>query len=113
LIGGFARASLVAFITSETVDQFVFQFFLIACFHFLFAFIVALYEVVCLNVHLGLGELGFCVNVCSFPCGLQNLTGQSFKCAKAAQSLCDELDRRFPHQDLLDAFGIIYLQYWW
>jgi hypothetical protein len=29
-----------------------------------------------------------------------------------AQSLCDELDRRFPSQELLDAFGIIYPQYW-
>jgi hypothetical protein len=29
-----------------------------------------------------------------------------------AQSLCNELDRRFPSQELLDAFGIIYLQYW-
>jgi hypothetical protein len=31
---------------------------------------------------------------------------------KMAQSLCDELDRRFSSQELLDAFGIIYLQYW-
>ena len=29
-----------------------------------------------------------------------------------AQSLSDELDRRFPQQELLDAFGIIYPQYW-
>ena len=28
-----------------------------------------------------------------------------------AQSLSDELDRRFPQQELLDAFGIIYPQY--
>jgi hypothetical protein len=33
-------------------------------------------------------------------------------CAEIAQSLCDELDRRFPSQELLDAFGIIYPQYW-
>ena len=32
--------------------------------------------------------------------------------AEIAQSLCDELDRRFPQQELLDAFGIIYPQYW-
>jgi hypothetical protein len=32
--------------------------------------------------------------------------------AKMAQSLCDELDWRFPFQELLDAFGIIYPQYW-
>jgi hypothetical protein len=29
-----------------------------------------------------------------------------------AQSLSDELDRRFPQQELLDAFGIVYPQYW-
>ena len=33
-------------------------------------------------------------------------------CAEMAQSLCDEFDRRFPSQELLDAFGIIYPQYW-
>lgn len=32
--------------------------------------------------------------------------------AEIAQSLSDELDRRFPQQELLDAFGIIYPQYW-
>jgi len=32
--------------------------------------------------------------------------------AEIAQSLCDELDRHFPQQELLDVFGIIYLQYW-
>lgn len=26
--------------------------------------------------------------------------------------MCDELDRRFPQQALLDAFGIVYPQYW-
>jgi hypothetical protein len=33
-------------------------------------------------------------------------------CAEIAQSLCDELNRRFPSQELLGAFGIIYPQYW-
>ncbi len=32
--------------------------------------------------------------------------------AEIAQALCDELDRRFPQHELLDAFGIIYPQYW-
>ena len=32
--------------------------------------------------------------------------------AEVAQSLCNELDRRFPQQSLLDAFGIVYPQYW-
>ena len=32
--------------------------------------------------------------------------------AEIAQSLSGELDRRFPQQELLDAFGIIYPQYW-
>jgi hypothetical protein len=32
-------------------------------------------------------------------------------CAEIAQSLCNELDQRFPSQELLDAFGIIYPQY--
>jgi len=32
--------------------------------------------------------------------------------AEIAQSFCDELDRRFPQQEFLDAFGIIYPQYW-
>jgi hypothetical protein len=33
-------------------------------------------------------------------------------CTEVAQALSDELDRRFPHQEVLDAFGIIYPQYW-
>jgi hypothetical protein len=32
--------------------------------------------------------------------------------AEIAQSLCDEFDWRFPSQEVLDAFGIIYPQYW-
>jgi len=30
-------------------------------------------------------------------------------CADIAQSLCDEIDCHFLQQELLDAFGIIYL----
>jgi hypothetical protein len=29
-----------------------------------------------------------------------------------AQSLIDELDSRFPSHEVLDAFGILYPQYW-
>jgi len=33
-------------------------------------------------------------------------------CSEVAQSLSDELDKRFSQQELLDALGIIYPQYW-
>jgi hypothetical protein len=32
--------------------------------------------------------------------------------SEIAQSLSDEMDARFPQHDILDAFGIIYPQYW-
>lgn len=36
----------------------------------------------------------------------------TFKCSNIAQTLCDELNWHFPQQELLDAFRIIYPQYW-
>lgn len=32
--------------------------------------------------------------------------------SEIAQALCDELDHRFPQHEVLDAFGIVYPQYW-
>ena len=41
-----------------------------------------------------------------------NLYSSLYVYIEVAQLVCNELDRRFPQHALLDAFGIIYPQYW-